>query len=151
MSVFFFVGVIISLVGLAIAGEVSAEASRVALLLAPLVSWASASAPGSVIACPQERLRFAVLATCVVAALALLVRRRYLEGRAGRVQDPVDLDPNGHALRWAWHPVARGVALLGTPDRRSIAQYPRRALQGGPTAAINLAGGHVRIGVGRTQ
>ncbi len=74
MSVFFFVGAIISLVGLATAGEVSAEASRVALLMAPLVFvgfWIGSRIRGRL---PQERLRAAVLLTCVVAALALLLR-----------------------------------------------------------------------------
>jgi len=74
MSVFFFVGVIISLAGLAIAGEVSTEASQVALLLAPLVFlgfWIGTKLRGRL---PPERLRHGVLATCVLAAVALLVR-----------------------------------------------------------------------------
>ena len=74
MSVFFFVGAIISLIGLAFAGEVSAEASTVALLLAPFVVggfWIGSRIRDRL---PQERLRGAVLATCVVAALALMFR-----------------------------------------------------------------------------
>lgn len=74
LSVFFFIGIIFSLVGLACAGEVSGEASKVALLLAPMVVggfWIGSRIRDRL---PQERLRAAVLATCAVAAFALLLR-----------------------------------------------------------------------------
>ncbi len=74
MSVFFFVGVILSLGGLLLAGEVSGATVRVATILAPLVLvgfWIGSRVRGRM---PQERLRTAVLITCALAALALLMR-----------------------------------------------------------------------------
>lgn len=74
MSVFFFVGVLLSLAGLLIAGEVAASTARTALVLAPLVLigfWLGTRVRDRL---PQHRLRIAVLATCSAAAAALLVR-----------------------------------------------------------------------------
>lgn len=74
MSVFFFAGVLLSLAGLLIAGEVAASAARAALVLSPLVVigfWLGTRVRDRL---PQHRLRIAVLATCSAAAIVLLVR-----------------------------------------------------------------------------
>jgi uncharacterized protein len=74
MSVFFFVGVLLSLGGLLFAGEVSGATSRVALALAPMVLVGFAIGSRLRGRLPQARLRTAVLITCSLAASALLVR-----------------------------------------------------------------------------
>ena len=74
MAVFFFAGVLLSLAGLLIAGEVAASTARAASVLAPLVVvgfWLGTRVRDRL---PQHRLRIAVLATCSVAATALVVR-----------------------------------------------------------------------------
>lgn len=74
MAVFFFVGVLMSLAGLLVVGEVGAPAARAALWLAPLVVigfWLGSAIRDRL---PQARVRLAVLATCSGAAIALLFR-----------------------------------------------------------------------------
>jgi uncharacterized protein len=74
LSVFFFVGVMLSLAGLAISGSLDRSASLIALALAPTVlvgyiagRWSRGSVDGEV-------FRVAVLVVCTVSALALLIR-----------------------------------------------------------------------------
>jgi uncharacterized protein len=74
LSVFFFVGVLISLSGLALAGSLDRTASLLALALAPgvIVGFLVGSVSRDRIA--GDTFRRAVLVVCTVSALALLVR-----------------------------------------------------------------------------
>ncbi|MGL5810009.1 MAG: sulfite exporter TauE/SafE family protein [Nocardioides sp.] len=74
MSVFFFAGTVLSLVGLAVAGEVSAMSVRAAGILMPTVLLGFLAGRQLRLRLPQERLRLAVLAVCASAGLALLTR-----------------------------------------------------------------------------
>ncbi len=74
MSVFFFVGVLMSLGGLTVADQVATAPVLAALVLAPLVLvgfWLGSRVRDRL---PRERLRLAMLATCAAAALALLTQ-----------------------------------------------------------------------------
>jgi uncharacterized protein len=72
LSVFFFVGVIISLTGLAITGSLHREPSLLALVLSPgvLVGYAVGRRTRSLV--EGEAFRWAVLVVCTLSALALL-------------------------------------------------------------------------------
>jgi uncharacterized membrane protein YfcA len=74
LSVFFFVGVIVSLTGLAISGSLDREPSLLALGLSPavLVGYVVGRRTRSLVA--GEGFRWAVLIVCTLSALALLVR-----------------------------------------------------------------------------
>lgn len=74
LSVFFFVGVLLSLAGLGLSGSLTSASWHLALLYAPLVLLGLVV--GSVVRgrVPRERFRAAVLVVCAVSALALLVR-----------------------------------------------------------------------------
>jgi uncharacterized membrane protein YfcA len=73
LSVFFFVGVIISLTGLAITGSLDREPSLLALVLAPgvLVGYVVGRRTRAMV--EGEAFRWTVLVVCTVSALALLV------------------------------------------------------------------------------
>jgi uncharacterized membrane protein YfcA len=74
LSVFFFVGVILSLTGLALSGSLARTPSLVALVLAPgvLVGYVVGRRSRSMVDGPA--FRRAVLLVCTVSAVALLVR-----------------------------------------------------------------------------
>jgi hypothetical protein len=74
LSVFFFVGVIISLTGLAISGSLDREPSLLALVLSPgvLVGYVVGRRTRAMV--EGEAFRWAVLVVCTASALALLVR-----------------------------------------------------------------------------
>jgi hypothetical protein len=73
LSVFFFVGVIISLTGLALTGSLDREPSLLALVLAPgvLVGYVVGRRTRALV--EGDGFRWAVLVICTVSALALLV------------------------------------------------------------------------------
>jgi uncharacterized membrane protein YfcA len=73
LSVFFFVGVIISLTGLALSGSLDREPSLLALVLAPgvLVGYVVGRRTRALV--EGDGFRWAVLVVCTVSALALLV------------------------------------------------------------------------------
>jgi uncharacterized membrane protein YfcA len=74
MSVFFFVGVILSLVGLAVSGSLGREPSLLALALAPgvVVGYVVGRRTRGMV--DQGVFRWAVLVVCTLSALALLAR-----------------------------------------------------------------------------
>lgn len=74
LAVFFFVGVLISLVGLGVSGGLPAASGEAALLLFPGVLGGMLL--GAVLRdrVPREQFRLVVLALCAVSALALLAR-----------------------------------------------------------------------------
>ena len=74
LSVFFFVGVLISLIGLGLTGGLTASAAHVALVLFPAVLGGMLL--GSLLRdrIPREQFRLVVLGLCAVSALALLAR-----------------------------------------------------------------------------
>ena len=74
LSVFFFVGVLISLTGLRLSGGLPAESGHVALVLCPAVLGGMVL--GSLLRdrVPREQFRLVMLGLCAVSALALLVR-----------------------------------------------------------------------------
>jgi uncharacterized membrane protein YfcA len=73
LSVFFFVGVIISLTGLALSGSLDREPSLLALVLAPgvLVGYVVGRRTRALV--EGDAFRWAVLVVCTVSAVALLV------------------------------------------------------------------------------
>ena len=74
LAVFFFGGVIVSLVGLAFSGTLTTASWHLALLLAPLVAvgaWLGSVARTRL---PREAFRTGVLAVCAASAVALLVQ-----------------------------------------------------------------------------
>ena len=74
LAVFFFIGTLLSLSGLAISGELPWVSLVVALSVLPLLVggiWAGILVRGSL---PRERFRHAVLAVCAVAAVVLIVK-----------------------------------------------------------------------------
>jgi uncharacterized membrane protein YfcA len=73
LSVFFFIGVIVSLTGLAVSGSLDREPSLLALVLSPavLVGYVVGRRTRSLVA--GEGFRWAVLVVCTLSALALLV------------------------------------------------------------------------------
>lgn len=74
LSVFFLVGIVLSLGGMALAGAFSREAVLLSLVLAPgvvLGAWAGWRVRDRV---PRDRFRTAVLGVCAASALLLLVR-----------------------------------------------------------------------------
>jgi uncharacterized protein len=73
LSVFFFVGVIISLTGLAISGSLDSEPSLVALVLSPTVVIGYVAGRRTRSLVEGEAFRWAVLGVCTLSALALLV------------------------------------------------------------------------------
>jgi uncharacterized membrane protein YfcA len=74
LSVFFFVGVIMSLVGLAISGSLGRTPSEVALLLSPLVVVGYVVGRVSRPYVDGPAFRHGVLAVCTFSAVALLLR-----------------------------------------------------------------------------
>ncbi|HEY3530941.1 MAG TPA: sulfite exporter TauE/SafE family protein [Nocardioides sp.] len=74
MSVFFFVGVVLSLGGLAIAGALDREPSVLALLMAPGVVLAYVVGRHTRNVIDRETFRRGVLVVCAFSALVLLVR-----------------------------------------------------------------------------
>ena len=74
LSVFFFVGVLISLVGLGVSGSLPAESGQLALTLFPAVLGGMLLGALLRDRVPRERFRQVVLGLCAVSALALLVR-----------------------------------------------------------------------------
>jgi uncharacterized membrane protein YfcA len=74
LSVFFFAGVVFSISGLAVTGSLDAEASEVALVLAPVVVLGFLLGRSARDRVPRSAFRAAVLAICAASALALLVR-----------------------------------------------------------------------------
>ncbi len=74
LSVFFFVGVMISLSGLALAGSLDRTASLLALALAPGVVVGFLVGTASRDRIDQTTFRRAVLVVCTISAVALLVR-----------------------------------------------------------------------------
>jgi uncharacterized membrane protein YfcA len=74
LSVFFFVGVMLSLSGLAISGSLDRSSSLTALALAPGVVVGMLVGRAVRDRLPQEAFRRAVLAVCTASAVALLVR-----------------------------------------------------------------------------
>ncbi len=74
LSVFFFVGVILSLVGLAVSGSLPHGSWHLALLLAPLVGVGMLTGAAVRDRVPRDAFRAAVLVTCAASAVALLVR-----------------------------------------------------------------------------
>jgi uncharacterized membrane protein YfcA len=73
LSVFFFVGVIISLTGLALSGSLDREPSVLALVLAPAVLVGYVVGRRTRALVEGDGFRWAVLVVCTVSALALLV------------------------------------------------------------------------------
>jgi uncharacterized membrane protein YfcA len=74
LSVFFFLGVCVSLVGLAWSGELTRASWHLGLLLAPLVvlgAWAGSAVRDRL---PRHAFRTGVLLVCSASALALLVQ-----------------------------------------------------------------------------
>jgi uncharacterized membrane protein YfcA len=73
LSVFFFVGVIISLTGLAISGSLDREPSMLALAMSPgvVVGYVAGRRTRSLV--EGDAFRWAVLAVCTLSAVALLV------------------------------------------------------------------------------
>jgi uncharacterized membrane protein YfcA len=74
LSVFFFVGVIMSLVGLAITGALDREPSLLALVLAPGVLVGFVAGRRTRARIDRDAFRMGVLAVCTVSAVVLLVR-----------------------------------------------------------------------------
>ena len=74
LAVFFFVGVLISLVGLGVSGGLPAASGRVALLLFPAVLGGMLLGALLRDRIPREQFRVVVLGLCAVSALALLAR-----------------------------------------------------------------------------
>jgi uncharacterized protein len=74
LSVFFFVGVLISLSGLALSGSLDRTASLLALALAPGVVVGFLVGSVSRDRIERDTFRRAVLVVCTISALALLVR-----------------------------------------------------------------------------
>jgi hypothetical protein len=72
--VFFFVGVIVSLTGLAISGSLHREPSVLALVLAPGVVLGYVVGRRTRALVAGEAFRWAVLGVCTASALALLIR-----------------------------------------------------------------------------
>ena len=74
LSVFFFVGVIMSLVGLSISGSLDREPSILALAMAPgvVVGYVVGRRTREVI--DRDRFRRGVLVVCTVSAVILLMR-----------------------------------------------------------------------------
>jgi hypothetical protein len=74
LSVFFFVGVIVSLIGLWISGSLDREPSLLALVLAPvvLIGYVAGRRTRALVA--GDAFRGAVLVVCTVSALALVLR-----------------------------------------------------------------------------
>ena len=74
LSVFFFVGVVLGLVGLLVAGEMTWVPVQVAALMAPVLLagvWCGWRVRDRV---PREQFRTVVLVVCAVSALALLAK-----------------------------------------------------------------------------
>jgi uncharacterized membrane protein YfcA len=74
LSVFFFVGVLLSLAGLGISGSISAESWQVALVLAPGVVVGMLVGRAVRDRVPRHGFRAGVLVVCTASALTLLVR-----------------------------------------------------------------------------
>lgn len=74
LSVFFFVGVLLSLAGLGISGSIGAESWRVALVLAPGVVVGMLVGRAVRDRIPRDAFRAAVLVVCTASAVTLLVR-----------------------------------------------------------------------------
>ncbi len=74
LAVFFFVGVVMSLVGLLLTGELPLASLVVAVVVSPFLGvgfWLGTRLRGSL---PRERFRLAVLAVCATSAVALLLK-----------------------------------------------------------------------------
>jgi uncharacterized protein len=74
LSVFFFVGVILSLSGLALSGSLAREPSLLALVMAPGVLVGYVVGRGTRDVVDREVFRRGVLTVCTVSAVILLVR-----------------------------------------------------------------------------
>jgi uncharacterized membrane protein YfcA len=74
LSVFFFGGVILSLIGLALSGSLGVQSWQVALLLAPGVVAGMVAGRAARDRLPRDAFRAGVLIVCTASALALLVR-----------------------------------------------------------------------------
>jgi uncharacterized membrane protein YfcA len=74
LSVFFFVGVIVSLVGLWLSGSLDRAPSVLSLVLSPTVLVGYAVGRRTRVLVAGDAFRWAVLAVCTASALALLVR-----------------------------------------------------------------------------
>lgn len=74
LAVFFFIGVVLSLTGLAITGSIPLDSVIVAALVSPLLMlgiWVGTRVRGRL---PRDRFRVAVLAVCAASAVVLLAR-----------------------------------------------------------------------------
>ncbi|GAB3784046.1 sulfite exporter TauE/SafE family protein [Nocardioides ungokensis] len=74
LSVFFFLGVVVSLVGLAWSGSLTEASWHLGLLLAPLVALGAFAGSAARDRVPRDRFRVGVLLVCAASALALLVQ-----------------------------------------------------------------------------
>ena len=74
LSVFFFLGVVVSLVGLAWSGSLTEASWHLGLLLAPLVAVGAYAGSAARDRVPRHGFRIGVLLVCAASALALLVQ-----------------------------------------------------------------------------
>ena len=74
LSVFFFLGVVVSLVGLAWSGSLTEASWHLGLLRAPLVALGAFAGSAARDRVPRDRFRVGVLLICAASALALLVQ-----------------------------------------------------------------------------
>ncbi len=74
MAVYFLVGAALSLVGLAVAGQLEAEKALLALVLSPVLLVGAVLGGYLRPRLPERRVRYAVLVVCGVSAIVLLVK-----------------------------------------------------------------------------